>query len=242
MNSREKIKGRLSKVYSGKEAENYERDRTKTSQLNLIYCREREIIGNLVEKERGKFLDVACGTGRFFDLYNGEVYGIDSSRDMIIQAEQKKIALKLKVCDAEKITFPDNTFDVSLSTRFIQHIPQYENVIREMVRVTKPNGKIIIDFPNKNSLSYLPTQIRIKTGKAVYYNFFTLKDIERIAKKFNLGIEKTEYSFVISPRVFPAFLFVIPIMINKIGFLLNRFGYVRYAKFIKRKNPFKNRI
>ena len=162
-----------------------------------------------------------------------EVYGIDSSKDMIKQAKQRKIAVKLKICDAENITFLDNSFDITLSTRFIQHIPQYKSVIKEMVRVTKPGGKIIIDFPNKKSISYLSTQIRLRKGKIVYYNFFTLNNIKKIAEQFNLKIEKIEVSFLISPNIFPSSMLGVPIFLNKLNFLLRRFGYVYYVRFLK---------
>ena len=56
---KEKIKGRLLKVYSGKEATDYDKARSMTPQLNLIYCREREILSNLIGKKKGKILDVA---------------------------------------------------------------------------------------------------------------------------------------------------------------------------------------
>jgi glycosyltransferase involved in cell wall biosynthesis/ubiquinone/menaquinone biosynthesis C-methylase UbiE len=56
--------------------------------------------------------------------------------------------------DAEKIVFPDNTFDVVYSNGVIHHTPHTRTVVQEIYRVLKPGGKVIVMVYAENSLHY----------------------------------------------------------------------------------------
>ena len=101
-------------------------------------------------------LDVGCGTG---DLTleakklagpNGEVYGTDASPNMIRQAEQKVtrsgVDVTFKIGLVENIEFPENQFDVVLSSLMIHHLPDdlKRAGLAEIYRVLKPGGRLLI--------------------------------------------------------------------------------------------------
>ena len=67
MKSKKQIKNELASQYFGKEAKNYNKDRSADPRKKYIVKRKEEIFTKLLKKAGGKnILDVACGTGRFF--------------------------------------------------------------------------------------------------------------------------------------------------------------------------------
>ena len=97
-------------------------------------------------------LDVGCGTGTLAIAAKrrvgptGRVFGLDASREMISRARKKATGAR---AGAEALPFADATFDVVLSTTVFHCLPNHTRdlCIREMVRVLKPNGRLLlIDF------------------------------------------------------------------------------------------------
>lgn len=98
----------------------------------------------------GRVLDGGCGPGRFslkLADEKREVVGIDTSWEMLSYASQnsdKKINFTRG--NLEDLPFRDNSFDSVISIRVLFHIPDYKNVVKEFLRVLKPNGRIIIQM------------------------------------------------------------------------------------------------
>jgi ubiquinone/menaquinone biosynthesis C-methylase UbiE/phosphatidylglycerophosphate synthase len=233
--TKDNIKRELSEQYYGKESKEYDKIRERDPRRAYVVKRQIEITKNFLDEDYDNILDVACGTGRFFYLYKGKIYGIDMSSDQLKEAKKKDKKAILKVCDAVKITYPSNKFDRVITSQFIMHTPEYKEIIKEMTRVTKKGGKIIIDFPNKYRISTLMTKIRIKLGILRYYNFFSLEDIKEIAKENNLEIEDIQSTVVISPIIFPRIFLSLSISLNKyLNKTFPNLTYVYYAKFRKK--------
>lgn len=99
-----------------------------------------------------KILDIACGTGRFSDVFgrNGYRYfGADISLEMmevLVRNQSSRGMIPVLVqCDAENLPFRDNAFDCVLCVRFMnEHIPAAvrENVLKEMRRVSR--GSLVV--------------------------------------------------------------------------------------------------
>ncbi len=237
MKSKEQIKKELAECYWKEEAWDYDEGRVKDPRRKIIFEIQKEITSSFL-KSAGKnnILDVACGTGRFFPLYAPrKIYGVDISRDMLNEARKKKLAKELKLADAENLPFKDNTFDAVITSQFVMHTPYYEKIIKEMTRVAKKQGSIIIDFPNKVSISYFPTKIRLLAGKLRNFNMFTEKQIREIAKKNNLQIKEIRGTVVFPPMALPEFLSGFSKTANKL--LVNLFPglvYTYYVHFIKK--------
>ena len=97
----------------------------------------------------GKVLEVGIGTGRNWDFYpkSARVVGVDWSPKMLEFASNKKKPVReslLMQMDGTKLDFPDSTFDTVLAsfTLSSSHAPQ--QMLREMARVCKPGGSILI--------------------------------------------------------------------------------------------------
>ena len=100
---------------------------------------------------RGRVLEVGIGTGLNLPLYPPtiDLVGVDLSEGMLKKAQEKVDSLamrrvSLSVMDASAMDLPDGTFDATLATYVISAVPDPVAVLREMRRVTKPGGAIVI--------------------------------------------------------------------------------------------------
>ena len=96
-------------------------------------------------------LEVGIGTGLNLPLYPpaSRLIGIDLSQEMLDKAVDRVQTLAmpnvtLKVMDATALDFGDNEFDKALATYTISAVPDPVAVLREMRRVVKPGGAIVI--------------------------------------------------------------------------------------------------
>jgi phosphatidylethanolamine/phosphatidyl-N-methylethanolamine N-methyltransferase len=96
-------------------------------------------------------LEVGIGTGLNLPLYPAacRLTGIDLSQEMLDKAVERVQTLTmpdvtLKVMDATSMDFGENEFDRALATYTISAVPDPVAVLREMRRVVKPGGIIVI--------------------------------------------------------------------------------------------------
>jgi len=102
-------------------------------------------------KRNDHVLEVGIGTGLNLPLYPGHCHitGIDLSEEMLEKAQDKVIELglisvTLKVMDATIMDFGESEFDSALATYTISAVPDPVGVLREMRRVVKPGGSIVL--------------------------------------------------------------------------------------------------
>lgn len=100
---------------------------------------------------RGRVLEVGIGTGLNLPFYPPgiDLVGVDLSEGMLKKAQDKVHDLRLpnvtlKVMDASALDFGDAEFDATLATYVISAVPDPVAVLREMRRVTKPGGTLVI--------------------------------------------------------------------------------------------------
>jgi len=103
-----------------------------------------------------KVLDIGCGEGsKIIELdnliSNLDCYGIDISRQAIQSAREQAPHIKFESGNIEQLPYPDNQFDVVFSTFTFEHVTNPQAILDEMLRVLKPQGKIIIVCPNFGS-------------------------------------------------------------------------------------------
>lgn len=123
-----------------------------------------EIFDSLALRGDENVLDVGCGSGLLLNgaamrLTNGKATGIDiwlphsgggNLKLLWRNAKAERVADKIefKEADARKMSFEDAAFDVVLSSGALHHISHnfddHERAVREMARVLKPGGRIII--------------------------------------------------------------------------------------------------
>jgi ubiquinone/menaquinone biosynthesis C-methylase UbiE len=117
----------------------------------------KRLRGEIVERMQlapgSKVLDVGCGIGgataALADVVgpSGLAAGVDISSALIEVASRRAVnrqGLEYRVGDASAIPYPDAFFDAARSERVFLYLPDRARVIREMMRVVKPTGRLYI--------------------------------------------------------------------------------------------------
>jgi ubiquinone/menaquinone biosynthesis C-methylase UbiE len=143
---------------SKKHKETVQKQFTKTADAfaKFAVCDSAEVVAEKVEFVKPQphelVLDVACGPGAFVLAIASRVSfatGIDLTPEMLRQARQfqaeKQIANAVFArADADHLPFPDASFDLVSCQHAFHHITKPELVLMEMMRVTKPQGRLLI--------------------------------------------------------------------------------------------------
>lgn len=103
-----------------------------------------------------RVLEMGCGPGvltRHLHMQGYDVEGIDVSEDMILYGESMYGSsgemIKLHCQDAKKTFYKDNEFDYVIAASLVNVLDAPEDIIKEMLRVTKKNGIISILYPTE---------------------------------------------------------------------------------------------
>ncbi|WP_165995326.1 class I SAM-dependent methyltransferase [Bacillus sp. Cs-700] len=129
-------------------------DMARTKWLGAVHDELKQASGSWTEKS---ILDVGCGTGRL--LLRGVeeasmLTGVDLSSEMIKASKQNFFFLNrsnkshFSEGDACNLAFEDDSFDLSLSTCVMFLLPEPEAGMKEMIRVTKKGGKVVMLNPS----------------------------------------------------------------------------------------------
>ena len=117
-----------------------------------------EVLRHLPDLSGTLLLDVAIGDGRNLPLIPRDcrVFGVDISQVLLekCQHDYADRNIQLIVCQAESLPFADATFDNLFSLGAINHVNDPGRALREMARVVKPGGTIVVadevpDLPNR---------------------------------------------------------------------------------------------
>lgn len=100
----------------------------------------------------GRILEVGLGTGISLPRYSARsrIVGIDISPEMLGKARQRVTELsltnveRLEVMDAERLSFPDASFDVVVASHVISTVPHPLAALDECARVLRPGGELIL--------------------------------------------------------------------------------------------------
>lgn len=119
---------------------------------------------------RSKILDLGCGNGisaRLLNQADFDVVGADISPLFLAEARQwEHPQLRYQVCDVLELPFETETFDVICSNELIEHLPDVETALTEMIRVVRKGGRIVLSGPNLCSpLTPLLDWLRLMCGK-----------------------------------------------------------------------------
>jgi len=117
-----------------------------------VFSKGRRAAIQATNKIGGRVLEVGVGTGISLPLYasNVRIFGTDISEAMLKKAKQRVAESRLKnieglaVMDAEKLEFPDDSFDVVMAQYVVTAVPNPEAALDEFARVVRPGGELII--------------------------------------------------------------------------------------------------
>jgi ubiquinone/menaquinone biosynthesis C-methylase UbiE len=112
------------------------------------YAKWRRLMWSEVEGTR--ILEIGVGTGKNFPYYpkGAEITAVDFSDRMLSRAREKAkkqgIQVHLEQMDAQDLRFDDNSFDTVLASFVFCSVPEPVQGLKEVERVCKPGGKVIL--------------------------------------------------------------------------------------------------
>jgi ubiquinone/menaquinone biosynthesis C-methylase UbiE len=101
-------------------------------------------------KKVKSILDVGAGGGDFIAVLREvfpetQITGVDPDIESLQEATKKYPDVSFTEMSAEKLEFTDNTFDLASISMALHHLPDIQGALKEMQRVVKPGGWIIVN-------------------------------------------------------------------------------------------------
>lgn len=126
-------------------------------------------IDNLFNGKPLKILDVGCGTGHYIEQLipkNHIVFGNDLAIGMLHKSKQKYLNFIdshfLSLSNIEQLPFRNKSFDVVICIGVIEYLPDTNKALKELYRIVKETGIVIVSAPNLFSLTFLTDLYYIK--------------------------------------------------------------------------------
>lgn len=98
----------------------------------------------------GRILDDGCGLGTYleaFEPYSAHRFGLEVEIERAVRALPRAEGIVQAL--GEQLPFSDDSFDCVLSNEVLEHVTDDRRALAEMVRVTRPGGRILIFCPNR---------------------------------------------------------------------------------------------
>ena len=176
---------------------------------------------------KGKLLDFGCGNKPFKQLFNVDEYiGLDleKSNDRIFNKDAEIYY------DGKSIPFNDNYFDCVLASEVFEHVFNIDEILKEIHRVCKPNGYLLLTVPfiwDEHEVpydfgrytSYGISYLMNKHGFEIITQEKTTNYIETIFQMWNAYIYKHIFKHQIAKILFTP-IFIAPVTI--IGLILSK--------------------
>lgn len=178
--------------------------RLKAPIYNLVFgpCFEpgrRRAVAALDSQPGERILEVGVGTGlalRHWDP-RAHVVGIDLSPQMLAHAERIRRRhdwrhIRLEVMDAQATTFPDSSFDKVAAMYVVSAAPDPDALLREIRRVCKPGGRIVIVNHFEQPKAGLPALERFLARYAGLIGFNASLPLTRVTRAPGLAIRRVQ--------------------------------------------------
>jgi SAM-dependent methyltransferase len=123
----------------------------------------------------GKGLDIGCGNGKFIRDMNSLGWQFEGVEFNPIAVDMcRKAGLKVCQGDLHNAAFKDESFDIISARHVIEHIPDPTNFMREIARILKDGGQLVIKTPNSKAL-----------GRRWFGKFWFANDVPRHLVLYN---------------------------------------------------------
>ena len=118
------------------------------------FAGRRRIIAGFLKRicstfsQRPRILDVGCGTGANLELLSefGEAEGVDVAPEALAFCQQRGLE-SVRLGEAEKLPYPDCSFDLVTGLDVVEHLDDDLGGLREMRRILRPGGRALVFVP-----------------------------------------------------------------------------------------------
>lgn len=164
-------------------------------------------------------LDVGCGTGDYCTLFDPNItnyVGIDISPAMVKRCSELYPGYDFRVGDGDRLDFPDGSVDLVLDVAVIEYYDNPLPHLRELARVTRPGGSIVVIGPNGNNrtrglaraihraVQRIKGRSELPAKKRVRSHWRTLREISDLGAAAGLALAEHRFaSIYLVPEIRP---------------------------------------
>jgi len=168
----------------------------RVEQAHWWYTGRRRILTGFVEEicrqvtdRRPRILDVGCGTGANLLMLSeyGEAEGVDISEDALAFCRERGLD-KVRLGAGEKLPYEDGTFDLVTALDVVEHMDDDLAGLREMRRVLRPGGRVLLFVPTFMFLWGLQDDVSNHRRR------YRLPELRRVLEQAGFEIERTTYA------------------------------------------------
>ena len=168
----------------------------RVEQSHWWYTGRRKILTRFIEDicrrvtdRRPRILDVGCGTGANLLMLSqfGDAEGVDLSEDALAFCRERGLE-KVKLGAAEKLPYDDGTFDLVTALDVVEHLDDDLAGLREMQRVLRPGGRVLLFVPTFMFLWGLQDDVSNHRRR------YRLPELRRVLEQAGFEIERTTYA------------------------------------------------
>jgi ubiquinone/menaquinone biosynthesis C-methylase UbiE len=177
---------------------------------------EKQAIFALARTEPGVVcLDVGCGTGNYaLDLAAKglSTAGVDPSQHMLraasAKAQRAGLHIRLVQARAERLPFSTGVFDVVLAVTTLEFVDDQEVAAREMLRVLKPGGQVVVGVLMRWSTWALLRRLKGALTSSIYDSarFFSARQVRALLRSAGCDSVRTRGAVFVPPVRWRAFL------------------------------------
>jgi ubiquinone/menaquinone biosynthesis C-methylase UbiE len=182
-------------------------------------CEKKAVFALLPPVTGLRILDAGCGTGNFsltLADWGADMVGVDRSSAMLSRARGKRWEGPGKVewvrGDLAQLPFPAHSFDGVISLVALDFIIAREAVIRELARVLKPGGFLVVAVLNRYSLWTLKRKLSTRVSRQAWrrVDFLRKSDLARLLPATMFSQLRWRGAVYCLPAAFPPLLRLAP--------------------------------
>lgn len=167
----------------------------------------QEVRKRLDPRQEDKILEIGCAKGQVVRAVQDlapETYGVDVNP----QAIEQGVTRNLQVMSADKLEFPDESFDKVYSFHTIEHVQDPREVLSEIGRVLRPGGKVLLVYPAepvRGLFSVVASFIMFKhpfEARNIHLHKLTPKKLQKLLSGTGLAHAESGFSLVKGPEFF----------------------------------------
>lgn len=168
----------------------------RVEQSHWWYAGRRRILASFLDEicrrvkdRRPRILDVGCGTGANLLMLSqyGEAEGVDVSEDALAFCRERGLE-QVKLGAAEELPYDDGTFDLVTALDVVEHLEDDLAGLREMRRVLRPGGYVLLFVPTFMFLWGLQDDV------SNHQRRYRLAELRRVLERAGFEIERTTYA------------------------------------------------
>jgi len=168
----------------------------RVEQSHWWYTGRRKILTEFVEDicrrvtdRRPRILDVGCGTGANLLMLSqyGDAEGVDVSEDALAFCRERGLD-RVRLGAGEELPYEDGTFDLVTALDVVEHMDDDLAGLREMRRVLRPGGRVLLFVPTFMFLWGLQDDVSNHRRR------YRLPELRRVLEQAGFEIERTTYA------------------------------------------------